>query len=487
VSASSIAKAHSLFVAANDQSFDDAFFAQIQSWGCDPSQFFPLKSAANQIISHGPGTLIVAVASPDDISQAESLIQKASLEAWPVSVFVVESETVSQSEDLAYLDPYIAGRFRCPDKRAALEQAILDKSVERSASGGQEDDDSLVGEIRRRLLGPTPSLVPLARHLELAACHDMTVLITGETGTGKTFLARLIHEASQRRQEPFLVVPCGALAANLIESELFGHARGAFTGADRAKVGRLESAGRGTILLDEIDTLSLEQQASLLRVVETGAYEPVGSHETKSCAARLIAASNWDLEKAVQEGKFRQDLWYRLNVLSIHLPPLRERVPDIGPLVRVMAANFNAKFHKGLFEICPETLAVLEDFPWPGNIRQLENAVQQAVLASKGPRLTAQHLPQAVRHPLPIRAGRASQPAALLPSGSCEQNGRTRLPAGSLEKAVSLDECALIKKALAENNYNRSRTASVLGISRVTLYKKMKRYGLHVNARWPME
>src|SRR6185437_2565019 len=155
-------------------------------------------------------------------------------------------------------------------------------------------------------------------------------------------------------------VPCGAQPANLVESAFFGHDKGAFTGADRAKIGKFEAAGGGTILLDEIDTLGLEQQAGLLRVIETGEFEPVGSNETRHCTARIIVASNWDLEEAVSAGKFRQDLYYRLNVMSFHLPPLRERVQDIAPLARAMAARFNTRFKKDLFDISRGALDVLE-------------------------------------------------------------------------------------------------------------------------------
>jgi DNA-binding NtrC family response regulator len=257
--------------------------------------------------------------------------------------------------------------------------------------------DELARAIEHQLAAATPSLLPLVEQILLAATSDVTAVLTGETGSGKTFLARLIHDYSPRRAECFTVVPCGAMVSSLFASELFGHVRGAFTGADRPRVGRLESAGGGTILLDEIDTVEREQQTALLRVVETGEYEPVGSHQTRVCNARLIVASNRDLESEVKEGRFREDLWYRLSVLPIHLPPLRERVPDIGPLARQMAANFCRKLNKVPVQISPEALAALERFPWPGNIRQLENVVQQAVFMSDGPVLLRRHLPKPVQ------------------------------------------------------------------------------------------
>src|SRR5579871_226751 len=315
--------------------------------------------------------------------------------------------------------------------------------------------------IGRRLRTQTPSLLPLIERVALAAAHDVTVLLTGETGTGKTYLARLMHECSPRKAHPFLTVPCGAQPANLVESAFFGHVKGAFTGADRAKVGKFEAAGHGTILLDEIDTLGLEQQAGLLRVIETGDYEPVGSNETKTCHARIVVASNWDLEEAVGRGRFRQDLYYRLNVMSFHLPPLRERVQDIAPLVRGMAARFNTKFRKELFEISPRAMDALESYAWPGNIRQLENFVQQAVLVSSGPELLFEHLPQQVREFRPA----AGEAAAAVPADSLSHNRE------QVERNV-------IQRALASHGYSRARAASALGISRVTLYKKMKKYGL---------
>jgi transcriptional regulator with PAS, ATPase and Fis domain len=324
----------------------------------------------------------------------------------------------------------------------------------------EQETESVKEFIRKRFQCWTPSLLPLVERIALAAAHDITVLLTGETGTGKTYLARLIHDCSARREHRWLVVPCGALAANLVASEFFGHTKGAFTGADRPKVGKFAAAGQGTLLLDEIDALGLEQQANLLRVLETGEFEPVGSNETQISTARLIVASNRNLEEEVARGRFRRDLYYRLNGMSFHLPPLRERVPDIAPLVRGMAARFTQKFHKNLWEIHPETLAALEAFPWPGNLRQLENVVQQAVLVSTGRELLVQHLPQ----PVQVYA-RSSQGAW---QGSTDPLLHNR----------EISERALIERALANANYIRARAASTLNISRVTLYKKMRKYDL---------
>jgi DNA-binding NtrC family response regulator len=199
----------------------------------------------------------------------------------------------------------------------------------------------------------------------------------------------------------------------------------------------------------------------LLRVIETGEYEPVGSNETRHCEARIIVASNWDLEEAVQNGKFRTDLYYRLNVMSFHLPPLRERVQDIAPLVRALTARFNTKFRKDLFDINARAMEALENFPWPGNIRQLENFVQQAVLLSSGPELLLDHLPQQVRD------NRASHQTVAVPGG-----------ADTLVHNREMLERNVIQRILEKNGYSRARAATALGISRVTLYKKMKKYGL---------
>jgi DNA-binding NtrC family response regulator len=399
-------------------------------------------------------TLILACHRPEEAGRVRELVQEVCLRQLPVTIVLVEGGPDAPLPGLDGLESYVAARLTWPHDASALARTASTSSANGCQSKSEPSHPR--ADIRRRLAALAPSLALLADDVALAAARDLHLLLSGETGTGKTFVAALIHEFSPRSSHPLVVVPCGALSESLMESELFGHTKGAFTGADQPKKGKLAGAGKGTLLLDEIDALGLGQQAKLLRVLETGEYEPLGSNETLNCQARIMAASNVNLEAAMRAGRFRSDLYYRLHGLALHLQPLRKRTEDIAPLTRAMAARFAAKFGKELFAISPEAMATLEGYPWPGNIRQLQNVVLQAVLVSRGPVLLLSDLPEAVRQRKPSQA----------PSEG-----------GSLGHNVELTEQAIIQRALARHG-NTHRAAVALGISRFALYKKRKKYGL---------
>jgi two-component system response regulator HydG len=274
----------------------------------------------------------------------------------------------------------------------AQEEAALARS--RCEMMVHEDNGQTESSFSERLLALTPSLYPLAERLEEAAASDLPVLLIGASGTGKTYLARLLHHFSPRGEQPFVVAPCGSLAPNLLMSALFGQAQDTSEGADGRCVGRLEAAGSGAILLKDIDALPTEGQNALLRVIETGNYEPVGSEEMRLCRARILATAKRDIRQSIVEKRFRGDLYYAFHQFSFYLPPLRQRRQDIAPLARALVNSAAKQFRKKPPLLLPQTLRVLRSFPWPGNIRQLETSIQHAVLVSSEDELRVEDLPQ---------------------------------------------------------------------------------------------
>jgi DNA-binding NtrC family response regulator len=294
--------------------------------------------------------------------------------------------------------------------------------------------------------------------VERIADTRATVLITGESGTGKSLLARAIHRRSSRRDQPFVEVACGAMPETLLESELFGHAAGAFTGAVGERIGKFAQAHKGTIFLDEIGTASPGLQVKLLRVLQEFEFEPVGSTKTQRVDVRVILATNEDLAQAVQAGRFRQDLYYRINVITIELPPLRERLSDIPLLAQHFLQRTAADAGKTSAAFTDEALAALTRYTWPGNVRELQNVVERAVLLARGPQIGLEDLPSQIA---------AGQPVSV-----------AGVPDQPLKNALQAPERAIILSVLERHNWNRNATAEALGINRTTLYKKMKRLGL---------
>ena len=338
----------------------------------------------------------------------------------------------------------------------------------RSARAIEIAEETVLHGISRKFETNTPALRRMLADLEVAAQHDVTVLLIGETGSGKTYLANLIHEVSPRHKDAFLHVACGALPNELIESELFGHMKGSFTSAHVDKDGKFLAAGRGTILLDEIDVLGLEQQVKLLRVIETGEFEPVGSNRTLKSAARVVVASNLDLKPLVERGRFRPDLYYRLNMLRFEIAPLRDRKPDIGPLARKFVQQSANKHSIKIERIDDSLLTALYAYPWPGNVRELENVIQRAVIYCRNGILTADQLPHDI---LLGNAGPTNDPSVQLHMSGAQTHA-------TLNRQISLTEREIIEQTLLKNNFSRTNTAKELGISRVTLYNKMKKYGM---------
>ena len=298
----------------------------------------------------------------------------------------------------------------------------------------------------------------MARVLDMAsrvAGTDSTVLITGESGTGKSIIARQIHRLSSRAKRPFITVDCGTLVETLFESELFGHVKGAFTGADANKVGKFELAQHGTLFFDEVSNISLEVQAKLLRAVEERKVSKVGSHRVITVDVRLMAATNRDLAQAIKEGSFRSDLFYRLNVVSLHIPPLRERKDDIPLLVEHFLEKYNARIHKQsnpVKGVSPEAMEVFLRHDWPGNVRELENTVERLVVLSTGPYLKSEDLAY----------------AGLFLAAPADSNA---LDLKDLEREH-------IKRTLEKFGGRKSDTARALGIDRKTLREKLKRYNI---------
>ncbi len=325
------------------------------------------------------------------------------------------------------------------------------KRAEQARAAAEEPEDLEAEDLpETEMIGSSPQMVEIYKVISRVAPTDATVLVEGETGTGKELVARMIHAQSPRAAHPFVAVDCASIAPSLLESELFGAVRGAYTGADRDRLGVFEAAHRGTVFLDEIGDIEPGFQLKLLRFLQDREIRPVGAARAKPVDVRVIAATNRDLQRQVEEGKFRQDLWFRINVVRIVLPPLRQRRGDVPLLAQYFLKKYNERYHQQT-RLLPDGLRALEDYTWPGNVRQLQHMIERLVILAPNGRIDE----RAVRDAIAATAPR-ERPVETLAAAEEEQ----------------------IRRVLEATGGNKSRAARILGIERKTLYRKLERMGL---------
>jgi DNA-binding NtrC family response regulator len=374
-------------------------------------------------------------------------------------LFVADAREIRAAMTALQAGSFHYARLPVSDEELRL---LMETALERRPRYG---NNLLLGTERKRtqfqeLLGRSPAMQAVYRQIRQAAATDVPVLITGETGTGKDLAAQAIYRSGKRRAEPYLPVNLGALPRELVASELFGHEKGSFTGAGARHAGVFERGDRGTVFLDEIGSVDEKVQVSLLRVIEQKRFHRLGGRRSLSTDVRIIAATNDDLAAAVGAGTFREDLFYRLDVFRIHMPPLRERQGDIALLIEAFLNRYNAAFHKQIRGIAPECVGIFEHYAWPGNVRELKNIIQRAVLVCSDSVLAVGHLPP-----------------RLLPD---------RKPKPKLSFTVGTHlrdlERDMIIQTLAYTGNNRKQAAELLGISRRALYNKLERYQIKAPA-----
>jgi two-component system nitrogen regulation response regulator GlnG len=393
---------------------------------------------------------------------------------------------------------YLLKPFEVPKLKEVVTRALRASHAMRQVIAVEPELDA--EDVELGIVGRSSAMQEVFKLVGQVAGSDATVLITGESGTGKELVARAIYQNSRRARQPFVAINCAAIPENLLESELFGHEKGSFTGATAQRIGRFEQCHSGTIFLDEIGDMPLATQTKILRVLQAGTFERVGGNETIHADVRVIAATNQHLERAVADRKFREDLFYRLNVVRVHLPPLRERRNDIPLLANYFLRKLGRDSRGRKKSLADTALAVLQAFRWPGNVRELENAIRHATVMAKGDTVLPENLPEEVRaasapppQPVPAEPS-AGDPAEK--SGETGETGPTTPDPGPPDVAqlarqlfawareqndlrvIPAVERELVRNALLETSGNQVQAARLLGITRATLRKRMEKFGI---------
>lgn len=372
------------------------------------------------------------------------------------------TDTAIQAMKLGAFD-YVQKPFKVDEIKVIIDKALAQRRL-------LEENRQLRAEVHRRysfhnIVGRSSRMQQVFDLVQRVADTRTSVLITGESGTGKELIAKAIHHNSRRKDAPLITVNCGAIPENLMESELFGHVRGAFTGAHANKTGMFAAANEGSIFLDEIGEMPMHLQVKLLRVLQERKIRPVGANHEVDIDVRVIAATNQDLEEAIRETRFREDLFYRLNVIRVEMPPLRERSDDVPLIGRVFLKRFAEEMEKAIEDFTPEAMAHLMRYPFPGNVRELENIVERAVTLENTPMIQAQNLPHWVAQPDQRNA---------FPTGSFEIPDH----GFELEEMLAELETGILQKALIKTDGNRTEAAKLLGISFRSIRYKLDKYGI---------
>ena len=446
-------------------------------------------TAANALAEIGksmPDLVMMDVQLPDQdgIALLKQLKRdEPELEVIVMTAFGGSSTAIKAMEHGAY--DYVTKPFEIDDLVATLKRVFEHADMSHEVSALRLELGKSAAE-RERIVGASRPMLEVFKLIGKVASADATVLVTGESGTGKELIAEALHRASKRNPHPLVKVSCAALPESLLETELFGHEKGSFTGAMAMRKGRFETANKGTIFLDEIGEMTLGTQTKLLRILQEREFERIGSNIPIKIDIRVIAATNRNLSEEVEKGKFREDLYYRLNVIHIHMPPLRERKDDIPLLIEHFLAKFRHAPNAIPTSITEEALSKLVNYDWPGNVRELENAIERAVVLARGNPITLEHLPFGDRREARDRARLADRRSRLEDEADADLDeldvdGPTKnshAEGGSFKDQVAALEKQLIKEALDRAGGNRTKAAEELGIYRRLLYAKIKEYGL---------
>jgi two-component system response regulator AtoC len=442
--------------------------------------------AVAEIEKHLPDLVMMDVQLPDQdgIALLRQLKKEHSeLEMIVMTAFGGSSTAIKAMEHGAY--DYVTKPFEIDDLLATLRRVFEHADMSHEVSALRLELGKSAAD-RERIVGASKPMLEVFKLIGKVASADATVLVTGESGTGKELIAEALHRASKRNPHPLVKVSCAALPESLLETELFGHEKGSFTGAMTMRKGRFETANKGTIFLDEIGEMTLGTQTKLLRIIQEREFERIGSNVPIKIDIRIIAATNRNLSEEVEKGKFREDLYYRLNVIHIHMPPLRERKDDIPLLVEHFLVKFRHAPGAIPTSISEDALQRLVDHDWPGNVRELENAIERAVVLSRGNPITVEHLPFGDRREARDRARLSDRRSRLEDEADAElaefegstANGNGKAAGGTLKDRVAALEKQLIREALERAGGDHGVAAEELGLAKRTLTTKVKEYGL---------